>query len=512
MTASRGARPRSADLRGRQPPRRPSAVDLLARFLAPSLALLFVMAIPAAAGAPPTTAAEVGGCAGTVAERVLQGDPTNYRALLPTLVPGDLLELTAGDYTQGLPLVDVHGESGRCIVIAGPEAWPPLVRFEVRTCCNTISLSDSSYLVLRNLEVDGTGDTVSADGVKAESTSTAVHHVTLERLWIHDHDLSQQTVGISTKCPAWNWVVRESVVERCGTGMYFGDSTGGAELVAGLLEHNLVRETTGYNVQIKHQNGRATGLGAPASAVTVIRHNVFSKATGSATGDDARPNLLVGHWPLAGPGSDDDYLVYGNLFWQNGTGAEALFQGEGNVALYDNLFVNDFGPAVAIQPHEDVPRRARVFRNTVIAATTGLRLTGAVGAADPRVVGNAVFAGTPLSTGAGVTVVDNATGTVAEAAASLVAPDGLPGGVPALDLYPLGGALAGAVDPTGIDGYEHFARDFNGRLRLLPRRGAYGGDGTNPGWLPALQRKPEVYHLFSGGFESGTLAGWASSG
>ena len=73
----------------------------------------------------------------------------------------------------------------------------------------------------------------------------------------------------------------------------------------------------------------------------VIRRNVFSKSSNSSTGSLARPNLLVGHSPLSGTGVDDRYEIYGNFFFQNPT--EALFQGEGNVALYDNLFVNASG-------------------------------------------------------------------------------------------------------------------------------------------------------------------------
>ncbi len=60
--------------------------------------------------------------------------------------------------------------------------------------------------------------------------------------------------------------------------------------------------------------------------------------------ESPRPNVLVGHFPLEGPGVDDDYAIYGNFFYQNRD--EALFQGEGNVALYGNLFVNEYGDAI----------------------------------------------------------------------------------------------------------------------------------------------------------------------
>ena len=87
----------------------------------------------------------------------------------------------------------------------------------------------------------------------------------------------------------------------------------------------------------------------------------------------ARPNVLVGHWPLAGHGSNDRYLVYGNFFYQNQH--ESLFQGEGNIALYNNLFVNDSGDAIRIRPHNDKCAPFRVFYNTIVAAGAGISLS-----------------------------------------------------------------------------------------------------------------------------------------
>ncbi|TVR64301.1 MAG: hypothetical protein EA420_05500 [Candidatus Competibacteraceae bacterium] len=34
------------------------------------------------------------------------------------------------------------------------------------------------------------------------------------------------------------------------------------------------------------------------------QHNTFDKAIGGAEGGNARPNVLLGHWPLAGPGAE----------------------------------------------------------------------------------------------------------------------------------------------------------------------------------------------------------------
>ena len=68
------------------------------------------------------TAASVGGCAGTTPGRILNANPSTYRALLDAgLLPGDFLRLAAGTYTQGLPFSGHNGAAGNCALISpGP--------------------------------------------------------------------------------------------------------------------------------------------------------------------------------------------------------------------------------------------------------------------------------------------------------------------------------------------------------------------------------------------------------
>ena len=98
-------------------------------------------------------------------------------------------------------------------------------------------------------------------------------------------------------------MIRNCVIQGAGTGMYLGNSDGNEPFIAGLIEHNLVIDTIGYNIEIKHQNPRPRVSGIPTGrSKTIIRHNVFSKSANSSTGRRARPNLLVGHFPRSGPG------------------------------------------------------------------------------------------------------------------------------------------------------------------------------------------------------------------
>ncbi len=330
--------------------------------------------------------------AGTAAATDYRANAHDYRDYLHRLQPGDRLLLDPGDYLQGLPLHNLSGHAGQPIVIGATEPREP-PHFIARPGANTVSLVDVRYLVLRHLELDGRNQPV--DAVKAEGHSRYADFITLDHLFIHDHAASQQNVGISTKCPAFGWVIRENRIERVGTGMYLGDSDGSDPFVGGVIEANRVSQTLGYNLQIKHQAVRQAGLTDRHD--TVIRYNVFSKQD-ALPGPQARPNVLLGHFPLSGAGSQDRYLVYGNLFLHNPS--EALIQAEGRVALYDNVFINGSGDAIHIQPHNDVPRDMLVFSNTVLASGTGIQVRRAQDAPyRQRVIANLVAAARPVQGG-----------------------------------------------------------------------------------------------------------------
>ena len=300
------------------------------------------------------------------------GTPDNYAARLARLGAGDRLFLQPGTYRDGLRIHRLEGTSEAPIAILGPVSGPPAV-FVAREGANTVSIRDSAHVAIRHLVLDGRN--LPVDAVRLDSRSRQAHDIELDDLVIVNHGHDQQIVGISVQAPAWNWIIRHNVIVGAGTGMYLGSSDGRFPFVRGVIEHNLILDTIGYNLQIKHQIRRPDVPGLPtADGTTVIRGNVFVKGDRSSLGRMARPNVLVGHFPASGPGVEDRYLIEGNVFF--GNPSETLFQGEGNFALLRNLFVNFDGEGVAVQPHHDVPRRVEVAHNFIAARGAGLHVRG----------------------------------------------------------------------------------------------------------------------------------------
>ncbi len=340
--------------------------------------------------------------------------PEDYVSVVRALVAGDTLTLRPGMYRDGLPLHDIHGDARQPIVIQGPRAGVPAVLLG-RPDANTVSLARASYITVRDIAIDGLH--LPVDAVKAEGRGGTVHHITLERLIIVGHDFAQDIIAISTKSPAWAWVIRDNLIVGAGTGMYLGSSDGTAAFIAGVIEGNIIVNTTGYNIEIKQQSERSDAPDAPTEqSVTILRNNLFVKSRNASTGHFARPNLLLGHFPLRGSGRTDRYEVVDNVFFDNAS--EALFQGEGNLVVKGNVFFNPHGDAIVIQPHHDIPRSVSIVDNFVASAGRGVRVRGGDPALEQLVARDAVYAREPLDGG---TLRENETGPFSAAPASLSA-------------------------------------------------------------------------------------------
>jgi hypothetical protein len=102
------------------------------------------------------------------------------------------------------------------------------------------------------------------------------------------------------------------------------------------------------------------------------------------------------------------------------------------------------------------------------------------------VIGNGSFAGEPLIGGEQA---ENLADTFANARNYLNNPTAPAG--EGLDLYPRPGTMnAPALDTGSFPNFQDFDLDFNRIVRAFRFRGAYEGEGTNPGWMLQLDPKP----------------------
>lgn len=410
--------------------------------------------------------------------RTLTAGPDDYRDVLETLMPGDTLQLAAGTYLRGLP-VSVSGEEGRCIVIEGQAGARPL--FHGSDAFNIIAFRGASWIKVRGFDIDGLG--LGGFGVASQGADVPVHHIVVEDLEMIGLAGNQQITGISTKTPAWDWVIRGNRILEAGTGMYLGNSNGRLPFIGGLIEGNLIVDPLGYCMQIKHQNEEGRGglglPGLPDEATTTIRYNVFAGAVRGG-GDGARPNVLIGDVPPTGSGSSDQYLVYGNLFYENPT--ENLFQGEGNIALYSNVFFTTSMGAILIRPHNGVPRNIEVVHNTIIAAGRSISVSGGAAGYTQMIHSNVAFSGSPIR-GDGAEVSNNLEGSVTDAAGALIGAAGAIG--VDLDLRPQSAeAVMGEERVTDV---PRGGLDFDGHIRSDATRGAY--EPGQMGWRLALENR-----------------------
>jgi MYXO-CTERM domain-containing protein len=406
----------------------------------------------------------------------LNGTPSNYTAQLGKLKAGDTLKLAAGAYKSGLNVSKLNGTAAKPIVISGPASGSPAV-IEGRSCCNTVEITNSSHVVIKDLKLDGK-NLAGVFGVSAKGGSANLtHHITIEGLTIVNHGASQQTVGISTKSQTWGWVIRRNTIIAAGTGLYLGNSNGADPFIAGLIEHNLVQNTVGYGMQIKHQYDRPSRPGLPTGAQkTIIRHNVFIKDDRKSPDGD-RPNLLVDGFPSSGAGSSDLYEIYGNLLVHNPR--ESLLQASGRVAIHDNIFVDVTGTALRLGNHKQPLKLAHVYNNTIYAAAKGIYAANKP-TSGHHVRGNLIFAAAPIS-GQITSTIGNLALKVSDAPTYVKAPSKALG---SMDFYPLPGKATGAkLDLSPFAAQSGYDRDFNGLSKgARTYRGAYAGAGSNPGW------------------------------
>ncbi len=405
-----------------------------------------------------------------------QASPGDYKQKLSSLQSGDRLILSPGVYDH-FTVQNLNGNPEHWITITGSDEGEVVIQADPGPCCNTIEIVNSSYVSIENLTVDGMG-VEGAFGISAKGgESNRVHHIKIEACTFIHHDAGQQTDAISTKTPTWGWIIRKNRIIGAGTGMYLGNSNGTYPFIAGLIEYNIIDDPLGYCMEIKWQQPWPDVQGMPTEpSSTIIRHNVFIKSDRPSPSGD-RPNILVGGLPSDGPGSQNMYEIYGNFFYHNPR--ESLIQVSGRVSIHDNIFVDVAGTAIRLQNHDLPMRMARVYNNTIYYAGQGIDVSGTLDQG-AWVVGNLIFADTPIH-GSAQDQRDNITDSIDAASSYVANPSTVLG---EMDLFPLQGACQGpAMDLAAFSQDADFDRDFNGTQKgQYTFRGAYAGQGSNPGW------------------------------
>jgi hypothetical protein len=418
----------------------------------------------------------------------INANPSNIAAHLHGLQPGDVLHLAPGKY-RPLYLADLNGTPEAWITVRGPESGAPAMIMGAPNS-NTVEIVNSSYLAIENLRIDSRGIS-GAFGISLKGKQNTTHDIRIEGNTLVGQNAGQQTDGISTKSATWGWIIRNNRILGAGTGIYLGDSDGTAPFVHGLVEDNLIQDTIGYNMEIKDQISIPAIAGMPLNATsTIIRNNVFIKDD-QPSPDGNRPNLLVGAFPADGAGAQNLYEIYGNLFLHNGN--EALFQGSGRLSLHDNIFVDapaDYA-AVVLRRQNFPLKLAHVYNNTIYTTGQGI-LFGTAALESDAVVGNLIFAMTPIA-GPVVHSSANLEMSFPKADDYVKSPSLVLGPI---DFYPRPGKCQGK--PVNLAQFQHetdFNRDFNGHLKgeaagTATFRGAYAGEGANPGWRLQAGIKP----------------------
>jgi hypothetical protein len=406
---------------------------------------------------------------------VINVNPSNYLNLVTTAQPGDTVAFAAGNYTSGLNLSGMNGTAGAWITFDGSAGATILGTASQ----NTVELDSTSYLVFENFTVNSQHLN---DGIKAGGgLSNVSHDILIKNNTILNADSSQQTVGISTKCIAWNWTIQGNTVNSAGTGMYLGDSSGYAPFINGIIEYNTVENTIGYGMQIKDQEPYALVAGMPSSGTTVVSNNFFLNNDIQGTlGQGARPNVMIGGFPASGPSSSDTYQIYGNLIDNNVSGGDYLLQVTGRASIHDNILINDSAGGIHIQPHYDDigtlfnPLQIAVYDNTIYDVGTGIS-----GAASWPIVGNLIFANNSGAPG------DNLSDSIANAGLYLADPTNAP---VAADFLPLPGMCQGtAVDLSQFASDLAYNLDYNATSRPNSDTyyGAFEGSGITVPSPPA---------------------------
>ena len=438
-----------------------------------------------------------------VVPAVIDVNPSNYLSLVGTAKPGDTVQFAAGNYTNGLNLSGMNGTAAAPITFDGSNQAAVILG---TPSANTVEIDNASYLVFQNFTVNSN---YLNDGIKAQNdgnASWATHDITIKDNLIENAELygndPGQTVGINTKCIAWNWTIEGNTINNCGCGLYLGYPDGTTPFINGVIEGNTIENTILYGMEIKDQDVYSLLPGMPSSGTTIIANNDWlnddlQTVIDGQNPDFKCPSLMIGGFPSSGPGSTDTYQIYGNVLVNNQY--EALLQVTGNASVHDNIFVNSATRAIAVQPHPNsdgtwYPQYIPIYDNTIYQPTSG---TDGIDVYNPTsgsvpVVGNLIFASNPIT---GISPSGNFTDSAANAGNYVVNPST---NFSTMNFTPLAGKAQGpVVNLSQFSSDTAYNLDFNNTARPNSDSyyGAYEPPSAPTGLTASARQHPGYFNL-----------------
>ena len=229
---------------------------------------------------------------------------------------------------------------------------------------------------------------------------TPVIIVTLENLYLHDRAPPTRRTGSPSFATAWDWTIRNNVIERAGTGLYLGNSTGREPFIRGTIEGNLIRNTRGYSTA-DQASARATRSRRRMPPTGAHDHPLATRSSRRLDRRSARRRVPTCCWDtFRWRGAARTIATgHGNVFRENDSDDEPLFQGEGKRRLLrqpaDQRLPRDL---CWIQPHNDVPRDVTIENNTLPLQRAGNGDRGGSSMHSQVARENAIFSddGTPV--------------------------------------------------------------------------------------------------------------------
>lgn len=413
------------------------------------------------------------------------GPSDNIIISVNAMQPGDILELTNGDYILGSRFgVNLDCSAALpCIIRAKAGHFPHVQRPNASQ--NIMDIENSNYVTFQNIEFSG-----GSRGIRIREST----FITLTNNHIHDTGDAAITANDTGSQYDTLTLTNNHIhhTNNTGEGMYLGCNSNGCQVFNSLIANNYIHHTNGPTVS----QGDGIEL-KEGSWGNIIRDNVIH--------DTTYPCILT--YSTVGNGSAN--IIERNLMW--GCGDHAI-QSAADAIIRNNIILGAAQDGIRSQPHQaGVPNNLEIYNNTVFNTTASvIRLNNIAGTV--TVANNALYSQSGLAIRAtgdltNLTVLNN----VGQGGTSGIASGfdnggnlsddfinaSFTGDLPQNVFPKTGSLLINSANTTWNASDDFNLTSRTGSLDV----GAYKYDANgNPGWTLAENFKPTDI-IYSNGFE-----------